>query len=59
MLVLSRKEGESLQIGDDVVLTVSRISSNRVAIAIDAPKSVQVKRSELPDKVEPPSSDDD
>lgn len=47
MLVLSRKEGEQLLIGDDVVLTVNRISGNRVAIGIDAPKHVRIVRGEL------------
>ena len=47
MLVLSRKEGEQLLIGDDIVLTVNRISGNRVAIGIDAPRSVRIVRGEL------------
>jgi carbon storage regulator len=47
MLVLSRKEGEQLRIGDDIVVTVSRISGNRVAIGIEAPRSVRVVRGEL------------
>jgi len=47
MLVLSRKEGEQLIIGDGVVLTVSRISGNRVAIGIEAPRSVRIVRGEL------------
>jgi carbon storage regulator len=47
MLVLSRKEGEQLRIGDDIVVTVSRISGNRVAIGIEAPRSIRVVRGEL------------
>ena len=47
MLVLSRKEGEKLVIGDNIVLTVNRISGNRVAIGIDAPREVRVVRGEL------------
>ena len=47
MLVLSRKEGEELMIGEDVVLTVNRISGNRVAIGIKAPRSVRIVRGEL------------
>ena len=47
MLVLSRKEGEKLVIGDDIVLTVNRINGNRVAIGIEAPRDVRIVRSEL------------
>ncbi|MEO1614558.1 MAG: carbon storage regulator [Planctomycetota bacterium] len=48
MLVLSRKMGEKLMIGDDVVLTINRISGNRVAIGIEAPRDVRIVRGELP-----------
>ena len=47
MLVLSRKEGEQLLIGDNIVLTVNRISGNRVAIGIEAPREVRIVRGEL------------
>lgn len=47
MLVLSRKAGEKLIIGDDVVLTINRISGNRVAIGIEAPRNVRIVRGEL------------
>ncbi len=48
MLVLSRKPGESLLIGNDVVLTVVEVRGNRVRIGIEAPKEVKVLREELP-----------
>lgn len=47
MLVLSRKEGEQLMIGDDVVITINRIAGNRVAVGIEAPRSVRIVRGEL------------
>lgn len=47
MLVLSRKEGEKLMIGDDIVLTITRINGNRVAVGIEAPRSVRIVRGEL------------
>lgn len=47
MLVLSRKAGEKLVIGDDIVLTINRISGNRVAIGIEAPRDVRIVRGEL------------
>lgn len=60
MLVLSRKEGERIVIGDNITLIVSKVSGNRVTIGIEAPKDVKVVRGELnsalntvvPDKVE-------
>ncbi|MFK8110730.1 MAG: carbon storage regulator [Rubripirellula sp.] len=47
MLVLSRKESEQLLIGDNIVLTINRISGNRVAIGIEAPRDVRIVRGEL------------
>lgn len=51
MLVLSRKEGEKLVIGDNVVITVNRIAGNRVAIGIEAPREVSIVRGELKPQV--------
>ncbi len=47
MLVLSRKMGESIQIADNISVTVARVSGGRVRLSIDAPKSVRVVRKEL------------
>jgi carbon storage regulator CsrA len=47
MLVLSRKVGEELVIGDNIRIVVSRITGNRVSIGIQAPDSVHIIRSEL------------
>ena len=47
MLVLSRREGESIYVGDDVVVHVCRLSGNRVQIGIEAPDDVRIRRSEL------------
>lgn len=47
MLILQRKVGESIIIGDNVTITVQSISSDKVKIAIDAPKEVQIIREEL------------
>jgi len=47
MLVLSRKQGEQLMIGDDIVLTINRISGNRVAIGLEAPRDIRIVRGEL------------
>jgi carbon storage regulator len=47
MLVLSRKEGERLVIGEDITLVISKIEGNRVSIGIEAPRDVKIMRSEL------------
>lgn len=52
MLVLNRKEGESLLIGDDIEITFSHLSGNRVQVCIDAPKSVRILRGELRDRLQ-------
>ena len=46
MLVLTRKTGESIHIGDGVVVTVLDVRSNRIRLGIDAPMSIRVQRSE-------------
>ena len=52
MLVLSRKEGERISIGDNITLIVSKVSGNRVTIGIEAPREVKVVRGELQHQVE-------
>ena len=47
MLILSRKETETIMIGDDIRVTVERIVGNRVQISIAAPKEVKILRAEL------------
>lgn len=47
MLVLSRKEGERIVIGDNITLVISKVCGNRVTIGIDAPRDVKVVRGEL------------
>ena len=47
MLVLSRKEGERISIGDNITLIVSKVNGNRVTIGIEAPRDIKVVRGEL------------
>ena len=47
MLVLSRKVGEAIHIGEDITVVVSRIDGNRVRLALTAPRDVHIVRSEL------------
>ncbi|RYU10432.1 carbon storage regulator [Nocardioides iriomotensis] len=51
MLVLSRRLGESVVIGDDVVVTVLEVRGDVVRIGVDAPRSVPVRRQELLEEV--------
>jgi len=47
VLVLSRQPGESIQLGDDVEITILEVRGSIVKIGIDAPKEVSIYRSEL------------
>jgi carbon storage regulator CsrA len=50
MLVLSRKVGEKIRIGEDVTVVVVAVDGNRVRLAFDAPPNVRIMRNELIDK---------
>ena len=50
MLVLSRKIGEAIQIGDNITITVVKVSPQGVRIGIDAPPEERIAREELIDK---------
>jgi len=51
MLVLSRKQNERILVGDSVVVTVVRVSGDKVRIGIEAPPHVRVLRDELEPEV--------
>jgi carbon storage regulator len=51
MLVLTRKLGESITIGDNIKLLVVDIEGNQVKIGIEAPRSIEVYREELYQKI--------
>ncbi len=56
MLVLSRKIGEKVVIGDGIVLVVKRILGQRVTFGIEAPQDVRIVRGELPRFDEAPAA---
>ena len=51
MLVLSRKEGEQILIGNDIVLVLLDISGDRVRLGIDAPRNIHILRKEVHDRI--------
>lgn len=47
MLILTRRIGETVVIGDEVTVTVLRVKGNQVRLGVNAPKSVSVQREEI------------
>lgn len=51
MLILTRRVGESVMIGDDVTITVLGVKGNQVRVGINAPKNVAVHREEIYERI--------
>ena len=51
MLILTRKEGESLRLGDDITVTVVSVKGGHVRLGINAPREVAVHREEIFQKI--------
>jgi carbon storage regulator len=51
MLVLTRKAGESIVVGDDIVVTVLEIRGGQVRLGVEAPRDISVHRSEVQHQV--------
>jgi carbon storage regulator len=51
MLVLTRKNGESIKIGDDIEITIISAKNDQVKIGIKAPKNIEVFRKEIYDQI--------
>jgi carbon storage regulator len=52
VLILTRRVGESIVVGDDIVLTVFEVRGDAVRIGIDAPRSVRVNRKEVYEEIQ-------
>ena len=47
MLILTRKKGETIKIGDDIEITITDIQGDQVKIGVDAPKHIEIHRKEV------------
>ena len=57
MLILTRRIGETLMVGDDVTITVLGVKGNQVRIGVNAPKDVAVHREEIYQRIQKEKTD--
>ena len=58
MLILTRRTGETIRVGDDVMITVLGLSARQVRIGITAPTDVEVHREEIYQKIQGQKADE-
>jgi carbon storage regulator len=59
MLILTRRVGETLMVGDDVTVTVLGVKGNQVRIGVNAPKDVAVHREEIYQRIQNETPEED
>lgn len=52
MLILTRRVGETICLGDEITVTVLSVSNNQVRIGVNAPKDVEVHREEIYERIQ-------